>query len=307
MKYEYLNNIGLITSSVKKSGIKPSKNGSPQTPYITKLQNMEIDKLYKEISVHSGSSNYDYSMLWQVFLVEKYFNNMNLYDIQPSARRNVIFKVERENKQEIIDSKRETVQCRNIKISHSCLKLGNVIDYQVPLLAGRIDRQLSDILDNKNAGEIDLVSILDSKINLIEYKTPDSKEPMLRAILEIITYYIKVSRSKALNSYISSFNQIFGQNFPIIKDSFSCSILIPFKHYFWAHPLAYQLREQFNIRCFTFLSDDNENDNYKNIRELSELELIDGKMKSESHFQEMSSETIEIIDCFEKELNMTSK
>jgi hypothetical protein len=100
---------------------------------------------------------------------------------------------------------------------------------------------------------------------------------------------------------------MFGQHFPINKGSFSCSILIPFKHYLYAHPLAYQLREQFNIRCFTFLSDVNEIDNYKDIRELSELELIDGKLKSENHFQEMSSQTIEIIDCFEKELNMTSQ
>lgn len=59
--------------------------------------------------------------------------------------------------------------------------LGEVIDYQVPLKSKQID----------DAGKIDLMTFDDSTgiLRLIELKAPESKETLLRCILEIYTYY----------------------------------------------------------------------------------------------------------------------
>lgn len=57
--------------------------------------------------------------------------------------------------------------------------LGEVIDYQVPLKAVRGDR----------AGKIDLIAVDGTCVRLVELKRTSSREPLLRCILEIYTYY----------------------------------------------------------------------------------------------------------------------
>lgn len=72
--------------------------------------------------------------------------------------------------------------------------LGKIINYQVPLKAQQSDK----------AGKIDLIAYRKNPKNdalIIELKFKDNKETLLRAALEISTYYHMLSHEKFLSSY----------------------------------------------------------------------------------------------------------
>ena len=71
--------------------------------------------------------------------------------------------------------------------------LGRVIDFQVPI---------KDVRGNI-AGKIDLISFSenDSALYLLEFKKPDSKETLLRCVLEAYTYYKQVNHAKLLSDF----------------------------------------------------------------------------------------------------------
>lgn len=69
--------------------------------------------------------------------------------------------------------------------------IGNVIDYQTPLKNKRTDR----------AGKIDLLAYDGTTLRLLELKEPDSKETMLRCVLEGYTYLRTVDVKKLLSDF----------------------------------------------------------------------------------------------------------
>lgn len=72
--------------------------------------------------------------------------------------------------------------------------LGRVIDFQVPLK----DKQ------SDNAGKIDLISFKDGKSPvsyIVELKIENNKETLLRAVLEIFTYYCQLNKEKFIRSF----------------------------------------------------------------------------------------------------------
>jgi len=77
-------------------------------------------------------------------------------------------------------------------------RLGQIIDYQVPLKATR---------KNAGVGKIDLISKTKDEIWLIElkyYKSKDkqsSRNTLLKAALEIATYYQQLNKKNFINSY----------------------------------------------------------------------------------------------------------
>ena len=70
-------------------------------------------------------------------------------------------------------------------------KLGFVIEYQVPLKEKRSD----------DAGKIDLVTSTNESIYIVELKYVGNKETLLRAILEIWTYYKQLNKVNFLKSF----------------------------------------------------------------------------------------------------------
>jgi len=70
-------------------------------------------------------------------------------------------------------------------------KLGFVIEYQVPLKEKRSD----------DAGKIDLVTSTNESIYIVELKYIGNKETLLRAILEIWTYYKQLNKVNFLKSF----------------------------------------------------------------------------------------------------------
>lgn len=94
-------------------------------------------------------------------------------------------------------NRKEEIYCKDLfALSRDGKKIfneiGTIFDYQVPLKHSR-----SDI----GAGKIDLVSITDDEIWLLELKVEDNKETVLRCVLEIATYYQVLSKSVFIDSY----------------------------------------------------------------------------------------------------------
>ena len=85
--------------------------------------------------------------------------------------------------------------------------LGKIIDFQVPIKSEAkgnktgLGRKIG--ADKKKPGKIDLIaySEKDSVLYLLEFKRPDSKENLLRCILEAYTYYRQVNYSKLLRDF----------------------------------------------------------------------------------------------------------
>lgn len=64
--------------------------------------------------------------------------------------------------------------------------IGKILDYQVPLKDKKTDK----------IGKIDILSVNDNTMYIIELKIPGSKETMLRCILESFTYLQRVDEDK---------------------------------------------------------------------------------------------------------------
>lgn len=69
--------------------------------------------------------------------------------------------------------------------------VGKVLDYQTPLKNVRTDR----------AGKIDLLAYDSKTLRILELKEPDSKETMLRCVLEGYTYLKTVDQEKLLQDF----------------------------------------------------------------------------------------------------------
>lgn len=73
--------------------------------------------------------------------------------------------------------------------------IGKIIDYQTPLKNVRSDR----------AGEIDVLALKDDMLSIIELKKPNSRETLLRCILEAYTYYRTI---KDKDTFRASFKDV---------------------------------------------------------------------------------------------------
>ena len=69
--------------------------------------------------------------------------------------------------------------------------IGKIIDYQTPLKSAKTDE----------AGKIDLLAYDGEKLRVLELKKPDSKESMLRCVLEGFTYLKTVDQAKLLKDF----------------------------------------------------------------------------------------------------------
>ncbi len=69
--------------------------------------------------------------------------------------------------------------------------IGRIIDYQTPLKSNADDE----------AGKIDLLSFDGKTVRVLELKKPDSKETMLRCVLEGYTYLKTVAPEKLINNF----------------------------------------------------------------------------------------------------------
>ena len=150
--------------------------------YTSKLINFrgkttETEEKYTEVIAKEILDNYN-----------KYnFNNINI------IKRNKGYKIDTHNGMfnENSNRKEEIIAMKLYNTIHS--DLGKILDYQIPL---------KDKKDTK-AGKIDLISYKEKEniLYLIELKNNESKETLLRCVLEIMTYINQVDKERLKTDY----------------------------------------------------------------------------------------------------------
>lgn len=82
--------------------------------------------------------------------------------------------------------------------------LGRIVDFQIPLKSpGLTNKSI-----NAGLGKIDLVSIDNGVLYVIELKVSSSRETLLRAILEIITYYNIINRDDLRDDMSNKYSEM---------------------------------------------------------------------------------------------------
>lgn len=163
---------------------------------INKLENLkDISTLYKEDFINYRGDTTDTKEKYTKVIAEWLIKNFNLFDNIKKITRQSSYKVDtHDGKHNNQNSNRlEEIMAIEIFNQKSLNILGEVIDYQTPL---------KDKLGDE-AGKIDIVSYdKDNKIvYLLELKREDSKETMLRCVLEIFTYSKTLDKDKFLEDF----------------------------------------------------------------------------------------------------------
>ena len=259
--------------------------------FLNRFQKKEADTLYKHIPDYAkakrSGSDEDYVVnvgVWQEFLVREWFDNFRLNDIAPTAREKDIFKQGRSNitfaeqqdkcaeNNESEEKKSEKLQCKHL-VTHQNDILGKLLDFQVPLKANR----------KESKGELDLVARQGNEMVLIEYKIPDSTEPLLRAVLEAITYFHQIDGFNPESKYLLSFNTTFfdKEDKSTWCNAIGLAIVVPKDAYVFGHKLAFELIEKYNIKCYEFQDDKN----FENFKLLSKSEIAYYRNQAEENLQ----------------------
>ena len=170
--------------------------GYKKDEIINKLENLkDISTLYKEDFINYRGYTIDTKEKYTEVIAEWLIKNFNLFDNIKKITRQSSYKVDtHDGKHNNQNSNRlEEIMAIEIFNQKSLNILGEVIDYQTPL---------KDKLGDE-AGKIDIVSYdKDNKIvYLLELKREDSKETMLRCVLEIFTYSKTLDKDKFLEDF----------------------------------------------------------------------------------------------------------
>ena len=170
--------------------------GYKKEEIINKLENLkDISTLYKEDFINYRGDTTDTKEKYTEVIAEWLIKNFNLFDNINKITRQSSYKVDtHDGKHNNQNSNRlEEIMAIEIFNQKSLNILGEVIDYQTPL---------KDKLEDE-AGKIDIISYdKDNKIvYLLELKREDSKETMLRCVLEIFTYSKTLDKDKFLEDF----------------------------------------------------------------------------------------------------------
>lgn len=160
----------------------------------------DIGHLYQNPILNYQGNTIDTKQLYTEVAASEILNNIECLDKISVIQRTNPYRIISHQDREIPDSNREEEKIAIALLKKSYLGLlkdksfGKVFDYQVPLKQTRKD---------KGVGKIDLVSISDdgNKVYLLELKRSDSKESMLRCVLEAYTYSKQLDSVKFKNDY----------------------------------------------------------------------------------------------------------
>ena len=174
-------------------GKKYSKN-----EILEEIQDM--GNFYKRKVVNYRGTTSDSKEYYTEVVAEWILKNIYLFDyIKPITREKSYKTDSHDGKNKDNDSNREEekIAMKLFDLSENQGKvfeiIGKIIDYQTPL---------KDIQTDK-AGKIDLLAYNESKktLRILELKRPDSKETMLRCVLEAYTYLKVVDKAKLLKDF----------------------------------------------------------------------------------------------------------
>jgi hypothetical protein len=148
----------------------------------------KADKLYKMGIVNYTGKPSDSDEFYTEVIAQYILSQRDYFDGILENTRQSSYKVEKHDKEMDIPKSNRKEEILAITMFK---RLDQVIDYQVPLKNKRGD----------DAGKIDLLIEQGSALFLTELKGRNSKETLLRAVLEIETYYRTVDKAKLLRDY----------------------------------------------------------------------------------------------------------
>ena len=174
-------------------GKKYSKN-----EILEEIQDM--GNFYKRKVVNYRGTTSDSKEYYTEVVAEWILKNIYLFDYIKPITREKSYKVnthDGKNKDNDSNREEEKIAMKLFDLSQNQGKvfdvIGKIIDYQTPL---------KDIQTDK-AGKIDLLAYNENKkiLRILELKRPDSKETMLRCVLEAYTYLKVVDKTKLLKDF----------------------------------------------------------------------------------------------------------
>jgi len=161
----------------------------------------EMWKFYSQDFVNYRGKTSDKEGYYYTEIIAKWLlNNIELFnDIKMISRENSYKVDSHDGKIKNKDSRREEeiIAMKLFDFSQNQGKvfdiIGKIIDYQTPLKNVQID----------DVGKIDLLAYNESKktLRILELKKPDSKETMLRCVLEAYTYLKILDKTKLLKDF----------------------------------------------------------------------------------------------------------
>jgi len=171
------------------------------------LKNNSIEELYKQnflnfIGKTSDTGEYYTEVIARELIINKIDSLLKQITPVPRVNYNVGHTGVVTTNNEVSNRVEERIAillynaCKNLTITFG--KLGEIVDYQVPL---------KSTLQDKGIGKIDLVSKTKDEIWLIELKyfkhrgKDANKKTLLKAALQISTYYQLLHKQNFLNSY----------------------------------------------------------------------------------------------------------
>ena len=160
----------------------------------------DMGNFYKRKVVNYRGTTSDSKEYYTEVVAEWILKNIYLFDyIKPITREKSYKADSHDGKNKDNDSNREEekIAMKLFELSQNQGKvfdiIGKIIDYQTPL---------KDIQTDK-AGKIDLLAYNEEEkiLRILELKRPDSKEIMLRCVLEAYTYLKVVDKDKLLKDF----------------------------------------------------------------------------------------------------------
>ena len=160
----------------------------------------DMVNFYKRKVVNYRGKTSDSKDYYTEVVAEWILKNIYLFDYIKPITREKSYKVDSHDgiiKNEESKREEEKIAMKLFDLSQNQGKvfdiIGKIIDYQTPLKNVQID----------DVGKIDLLAYNESKktLRILELKKPDSKETMLRCVLEAYTYLKILDKTKLLKDF----------------------------------------------------------------------------------------------------------
>jgi hypothetical protein len=188
--------------------------GYTKAAIVDKLDSamLDMNTLYRENFINYRGKTTDTKEYYDEIIAGVLLNNLHKFDtISPITRRKS-YRVKSHNGL-TPNSKSNRVEERialnmfNKTFDH----IGRIIDYQIPI---------KNVQGDRSVGKIDLLSIKDGILNILEIKKAESNETLLRCILEAATYCNRIDKVKLLDDYKDHKARCVQSAILVFKDSF---------------------------------------------------------------------------------------
>ena len=153
-----------------------------------------IDTLYQQRFINYRGKTTDTKETYAEVTAEILFNIVDVFDKVNVISRKNSYRVKNHNGTTAnAHSNREEERIALGMFGGTFNHIGRIVDYQVPLKSTNKDI---------GVGKIDLLSLIDGRLIILELKKENSKETLLRCVLEAATYWRKIDREKLIRDYI---------------------------------------------------------------------------------------------------------